>query len=101
MKEAEDAKKAAAEISSTETQLHLECGQSVELMISHTWPGTANLQYKLGKSSVVDCEWGRFVSKQSVPLTVTAVGAGETDIVIRFTGDYESEAQLTIHVTVY
>ena len=100
VKEAEDAKKAAAEISSTETQLHLECGQSVELMISHTWPGTANLQYKLGKSSVVDCEWGRFVSKHSVPLTVTATAAGEADIEIRFTSDHESEALLTIHVTV-
>ena len=100
VKEAEDAKKAAAEISATKTQLHLECGQSVELMISHTWPGTANLQYKILQSGVVDCDWGHFVSKHSVPLTVTAVGTGEADIEIRFTSEHESEALLTIHVTV-
>lgn len=102
VKAAEDVKKAAAEIHCKETTLRLACGESKELMIRHSWPGTANLQYEIGRSGVVECKWGSFVSKHAVPLTVTGAAPGETDIEIRFTDEYgESEARLVIHVSVY
>lgn len=102
VKAAEDAKKAAAEIHCQETNLSLECGASKELTIRHSWPGTANLQYEILTDGVVEVQWGSFVSKHEVPLTVTGLAPGETEIEIRFTDEYsQSDARLLLHVTVY
>jgi len=101
VKEIEDGKKAAATLTASETELALTYGESRTVMITHDCPGTAAIQYQLGERGIVECEWGSFETKHSVPLTVRGVGNGETDIEITFADvGGNKDASLTIHVAV-
>lgn len=101
IKETEGAKKAAAVLNADQTELDLVYGDEVDVMISHTCPGTAIIRYEIDGWGVVECSWGRFVTKRSVPLTISAVGDGEAEITISFADENGSEdSDLILHVTV-
>lgn len=101
VKETEDEKKAAAVLSADQTELALEYGDEVEIMISHNCPGSAVIRYEIDGWDVVECTWGKFVTKRSVPLTVYAVGDGEAEITISFAdGNGSEDSDVVLHVTV-
>ena len=101
VRETEDAKKAAATISVPETELEMVYGEEIELLVTHTGPNCPSLQYSRFPSGVVDCAWGSFTSKHSVPITLEAVGDGEAEITISFVGKgYSDDSSIVIHVTV-
>ena len=99
--ETENAKKAVAVLTADQTEISLEYGEKAEVMISHTCPGPASIRYENDGWGIVNCVWGRFVTKRSVPLTIYAVGEGEAEITIRFDEGYgNAESEVVIHVTV-
>ena len=104
LKEKMDAEKAAAVLTADQTELALQYGEEVVVTITHNWPGVPSeisFRYEIDDMSVVDCEWGSFTGKRTVPLTVTAVGNGEATITIHFLDGIENEARnAVIHVTV-
>ena len=101
VKRTEDEKKAAARLSASQTELVIDYGESVDLVVSHDGPGKATLKYEIIGVGTVECRWGAFTSKCTVPLTVTAVGDGEAEILITFVDKgYSQEAELSIRVTV-
>lgn len=101
VKEIEDAKKAAAVLSADQTELNLEYGDEVQVMISHDCPGSAVIRYEISEWGVVECTWGKFVTKRSVPLTIYAVGDGEAEVTISFAdGSGNENSGVVIHVTV-
>ena len=101
VRETEDAKKAAATISVPETEIEMVYGEELELLVTHTGPNCPSLKYSRFPSGVVDCTWGSFTSKHSVPITLEAVGDGEAEITISFSGSgYSDDSSIVIHVTV-
>lgn len=101
VKETEDAKKAAAVLTADQTELSLLYGDEVDVMISHNCPGTAVIRYEIDGWGVVECAWGHFVTKRSVPLTISAVGDGEAEITISFAdGNGSEDSDIILHVTV-
>ena len=99
--ETENAKKAVAVLTADQTEISLEYGEKAEIMVSHTCPGPASIRYENDGWGIVNCVWGRFVTKRSVPLTIYAVGEGEAEITIRFDEGYGNEdSEVVIHVTV-
>lgn len=99
--ETENAKKAAAQLATDETELTLRVGEKRELIIRNDCPGQANMEYTIGDTDVISCAWGEFVTKQSCRLTVTGAGEGESELTVRFAGgDGNEEAELVISVTV-
>ena len=101
VKEIEDAKKAAAVLTADKTELNLQYGDEVKVMISHDCPGSAVIRYEIDDWDVVECSWGNFVTKRSVPLTIRAVGDGEAEVTISFAdGKGNEESDVVIHVTV-
>ena len=101
VKETEDAKKAAAVLSADQTELNLEYGDEAQVMISHNCPGSAVIRYEIDGWDIVECTWGKFVTKRSVPLTIRAVGDGEVEVTISFAdGNGNEESPVVIHVTV-
>ena len=101
VKETEDEKKAQATLSVSETELELVYGEEAEVLVSHTAPGSASIRYRIGANGVVDCTWGSFTTKRTVPLTIEAIGNGETEVKISFADDsYRENESVVIHVTV-
>ena len=101
MLETENAKKAAAQLATDETELTLRVGEKRELIIRNDCPGQANMEYTIGDTDVISCAWGEFVTKQSCRLTVTGAGEGESELTVRFAGgDGNEDAELVISVTV-
>lgn len=99
--ETENAKKAAATLTTDETELTLRVGEKRELVIRNDCPGQANMEFTVGDTDVISCAWGEFVTKQSCLLTVTGAGEGESSFTVRFSGgDGNEEAELVISVTV-
>lgn len=99
--EIENEKKAAAVLSAEQTEFALEYGEKVSVMISHNAPGKAVIRYEIDGWDVVECTWGRFVTKRSVPLTIEAIGDGEAEITISFAdGQGNEESNIVLHVTV-
>ncbi len=97
----ENEKKAAAKLFASETELVLDYGEETEIVITHTAPGRATLRYEIIGVGTVECRWGSFTSKHTVPLTVSAVGDGEAEIIVRFVDrGFSEEEELVIHVTV-
>ena len=71
------------------------------LFRSHNCPGTAVIRYEIDGWDVVECAWGHFVTKRSVPLTISAVGDGEAEITISFAdGNGSEDSDIILHVTV-
>jgi len=101
VKETADAKKAAAVLTAEQTELEMQYGDDVEVMISHTGGSRATIRYTIDGWGVVECTWGHFVRKRSVPLTIKAVGDGEAEITISFADENGGEdSDVIIHVTV-
>ena len=101
VKETESANKAAATLNASQTELELTYGEAVEVLVTHTAPGTASMRYKCSARGIVDCTWGSFITKHTAPLTIEAVGDGDVDITISFVDDcYSEEHVAVIHVTV-
>lgn len=104
LKEEMDAEKAAASLTVDLTELELQYGEEAVVTVSHNWPGVPNnisIRYEIEDLTVVECSWGRFTGKRSIPLTITAVGNGETTVTIRFLDDIEDDTRnAVIHVTV-
>ena len=85
-----DEQKAASQITTDRTEIDLQYGESVEVMVSHTHPfpnGTVlfyiiNPGEKADPDALdpVECEWGTYVKKQSAPITITGVRNGEVEI---------------------
>ena len=99
--ETENAKKAVAVLTADRTEISLEYGESAEVMVSHDCPGPASIYYENDGWGIVDCVWGHFVTKRSVPLRIYAVGEGEAEITIRFDEGYGNEdSEIILHVTV-
>ncbi len=99
--ETENAKKAAATLTTDETAFTLCVGEKRELVIRNDCPGQANMEYTIGDTDVISCAWGEFVTKQSCRLTVTGAGEGESTLTVRFSGgDGNGDAELVITVTV-
>lgn len=101
VREAEDAKKAAATITATETNITLKEGESKEIVISSDCPGQLGVQYRIEDYSMVTCKWGEFVTKQSCVLELTGEEAGSTKVTITFAYGYGNEdASLVLNVNV-
>ena len=101
VKESEDAKKAAATLSAEQTEFDLEYGDSVKVLISHDAPGQATIRYEIDSWDVVECVWGKFVTKRAVPLTIKAIGDGEAEITVSFAdGTGGEDSSVVLHVTV-
>ena len=101
VKETEDAVKAAAVVVADQTELALEYGDEVEVIISHTGGPRAILRFDIDDWDVVECAWGDFFRKRTIPLTVKAVGDGEAEITISFADENGGEdSDIVIHVTV-
>ena len=101
VKRIEGEKRAAATLSVPETELELVYGEEAELLVTHTAPGSTSIRYDVSTWGVVECTWGSFTTKHSVPITIKAVGDGEADVTISFAEDGVGEdAEVVIHVTV-
>ena len=101
VKEAVNAQKAAATLSVSESELHLEYGEEVEIVVTHTAPADATIKYEINGIDIVTCTWGTFNTKHTVPLTIKAVGDGEATVTISFADDNGGEdSAAEIHVTV-
>ena len=97
----ENEKKAAAVITAETTEITLQPEEQIELVIATDCPGQAGLQYHINETGVVTCEWGDYLTKQSVVLTLTGVAEGSTTVDITFAEGYgNEEAVLTLTVTV-
>ena len=91
----------AAELILEKTELVLGCNQSETILVSHNGPGTASFSFQLDRTGVAELEWDEFVTKRSVPLTVTGLKPGETDVKIRLVYGPDSKTQTVIlHITV-
>ena len=101
VKRIEDEKKASATLHVSQTEMTLNYGDEVEVLITHDAPCSTNIRYKIDIYGVVECEWGEFTSKHSVPLTIRAISDGEAEITISFAEDgYSEESSVVIYVTV-
>ena len=101
VKETEDANKAAAVVTAEQTELALEYGDEVEVVISHTGKARAMLRFQIDCSDVVECVWGDFFKKRTVPLKIKAIGDGEAVITVCFYDENGGEnSDAFIHVTV-
>ena len=99
--EAENAKKASATITAEREHVTLHIGEEQEILISHNCPSRANIRYQIESAGIVECVWGEFVTKQSVPLSIIGRAEGETDVTITFvSGTGNEDASTVIHVTV-
>ena len=101
VKETENAKKAAATLSVSQEEVTLAYGEKVEVLVTHTAPGTATIRYRINGYGVVDCAWGNFQTKHSVPLTIQGIGNGDAYIAITFVDEgYGEDSSAMIHVVV-
>ena len=101
VKAAEDEKKENAQLSASVLNLELDYEEEAEILITHTAPGPATIQYEIETPGVVNCAWGEYNTKRSIPLYITGVGNGETEIEIRFADDIGNEdSSVRIRVTV-
>ncbi len=101
VKQTENAKKAAALISVSVTELEMRSGEEVTIEVTHTAPCGTNLRFELYDISVAVCIWNPFITKHTVPLTIIAGDEGETDITIRFANaGFNEDASAVIHLTV-
>ena len=101
VKAAEDVKKENAQLNASELTLELEYEEETEILISHTAPGPATIQYEIETRGVVECVWGEYITKRSIPLYITGIGNGETEIEITFLdGIGNEDSVVRIHVTV-
>ena len=100
LRDIEQAKKDSAAITVETGELTLAVGESRSVLVSSDYPGLVNLRFSVDTGSVVSCEWGRYQTKQSVPLKITGTKAGTTEISISFVGQGNPEAEATIRVTV-
>jgi len=99
--ETENAKKAAATIKAVPANLTLHIGDTQKVMITSTYPGQTNLQYDISSYGIVSCSWNAFINNQSIPLSVTGLAAGETEVTVRFADGYGNDtAEAVIRVTV-
>ena len=99
--EIENGKKAAAVLTAEQTDITLEVGEEKEIVISTDCPGQAGMRYAIDDTHVVRCEWGDFLTKQSIALQLTGVSAGSATVTITFSDGYgNSDASLELNVTV-
>lgn len=94
-------KKAAAVITTEETEISVGVGETREIVISSDCPGVLSVLCNTDMWDVVDCVWGNFITLQSCILKVTGYTAGDTYLRITFAPGYgNKDAELAIHVTV-
>ena len=101
VKETEDAKKAAATLSVSQPELDMTYDEETEIVVTHTAPTVATIRYEIDVHGVVECTWGEFNTKHTVPLTVKAVGNGEATVTITFVDEgYGTDSTAEIHIVV-
>ena len=101
MLETENGKKASATLTASEETLYLQYEEEAEILISSDYPGTPTIKYEITEgSNAVSCEWGSFVTKQSVPLFITGIGNGEAEITVSYSDVEDNDFSVTIRVTV-
>ena len=98
--EIEQARKAASTITVSDPELTLEVGETRRVLVTFDCPSTVAIAYALDKPGVVDCNWGDYESKFSVPLFITGTGEGEAVVTVYYARDTGSDFEATIHVTV-
>lgn len=101
VKSAETTKWDAAELKLEQEEVVIGCGQTVQILVSHNGPGSASFSYQLDTSGVAELRWGKFLTKRSVPLLITGLTPGETDVKIRLVYGPDDRVQtvmLHIHV---
>ena len=101
VKSAEAAKWEAAELTLEQEEVVLGCGQTVQILVSHNGPGTASFSFQVDTSGVAELRWGRFITKRSLPLLITGLTPGETDVKVRLVYGPDDRVQtvmLHIHV---
>lgn len=95
------AKKAAATIKASVTNVTLHVGEAKEVIIENTAPTRANLQYDMEEYGIVECTWGDFETKNKIPLSILAAAPGSTCVSVTFTEEGLNEkAEARIYVTV-
>ncbi|MBO6011460.1 MAG: trypsin-like peptidase domain-containing protein [Oscillospiraceae bacterium] len=97
----EQAKNAASTIWVSDPEITLRVGETKRVTVFYDCPSTVSIAYTLDDNGIVDCNWGDFDSKFSVPISITGVSEGDTNVNVfyaRDTGNPDAEA--TIHVTV-
>ena len=100
VKDAEAKKKAAAVLTAEKTELSLSYGEEAEVLISHDGPGMTSIRYEIDGWDIVECAWGNFITKRSVPLTIKAIGNGKAIVTICFVDeDWNVEGSTEIVVT--
>ena len=101
VKQVEQEKKKTSTLSVSQEEVALNYGESAEILVTHTAPGEASIRYQIDSGFVVECTWGAFSTKHSVPLTIKGIGNGEAVVTITFADDgYDEETKAEIHVVV-
>lgn len=98
--EIEQAKNAASTIWVSDPELTLRVGETKRVEVNFDCPSSVAIAYGLDGYGVVDCRWGEYDSKFSVPIFITAVGEGEATVTLYYANDTGSDFEATIHVTV-
>lgn len=97
----EAAKNAMSTIVLSNYNVTVKVGESVKVMCTRDCPGTASLTYSIDNSIIVGAAWGSWETKFNVPITISGLGEGSTDVHITYTQGYGNPSfDAVIHVTV-
>ena len=101
VKTAETEKWDAAVLTLEREEVTIGCGQTTEILVSHDGPGTAAFSFQIDTSGVAELRWGSFITKRSIPLVITGLNPGETDVKVRLVyGPDERVQTVMLHILV-
>ena len=93
--------KEKAVITASMTEVVLEQGEEMTLTIESDYPGAFGLQYHVVNRDIVSCQWGRFNTCRTIPITLTGGTPGQTQVIIQFHDlAADNDANVIITVTV-
>ncbi|MCR5648130.1 MAG: trypsin-like peptidase domain-containing protein [Oscillospiraceae bacterium] len=96
----EQAKKEASTITVSDPELTLRVGETKAVVVTFDCALTVSVSYAYDNYQVVDCNWGEYDSKFTVPLYITGKDSGEATVTVFYARGTGSDFEATIHVTV-
>lgn len=75
--------------------------EKFEAIVTRDSPGSVGIQFIVGDPEIVDCRWGSFTTKTTVPIYITGKKKGTTTIAIKYyegTGNPNATAEINVVV---
>ncbi|NLL38638.1 MAG: hypothetical protein GX254_03500 [Clostridiales bacterium] len=85
----------------TPSSITIGVGEKFEAIVTRDSPGSVGIQFIVGDPEIVDCRWGSFTTKTTVPIYITGKKKGTTTVAVKYyegTGNPNATAEINVVV---